>query len=68
MAAGMMEMASSQMMRQGSYLINASRGTVVNIEALAEVIKTKHLVARPLMYFLKNRKAIQTRFALRSRV
>lgn len=30
-------------MKKGSYLINASRGTVVDIEALAETIKNKHL-------------------------
>jgi D-3-phosphoglycerate dehydrogenase len=30
-------------MRQGSYLLNASRGTVVDIEALAEGIKSGHL-------------------------
>jgi D-3-phosphoglycerate dehydrogenase len=30
-------------MKKGSYLLNASRGTVVDIEALAESIKSKHL-------------------------
>jgi D-3-phosphoglycerate dehydrogenase len=30
-------------MKKGAYLINASRGTVVDIEALAEQLKSKHL-------------------------
>ncbi len=30
-------------MRKGSYLINASRGTVVNISALAESLRSEHL-------------------------
>jgi D-3-phosphoglycerate dehydrogenase len=30
-------------MRPGSYLLNASRGTVVDIEALADALKRKHL-------------------------
>lgn len=30
-------------MRKGSYLLNASRGTVVDIDALAEALKSKHL-------------------------
>ncbi len=30
-------------MRRGSYLLNASRGTVVDIDALAAAIKSKHL-------------------------
>jgi D-3-phosphoglycerate dehydrogenase len=30
-------------MKKGSYLINASRGTVVVIEALVEALKTKHI-------------------------
>ncbi len=32
-----------QQMKKGSYLINASRGTVVVIEDLVEVLKSKHL-------------------------
>jgi D-3-phosphoglycerate dehydrogenase len=32
-----------KMMKQGAYLLNASRGTVVDIAALAEHIKSKHL-------------------------
>jgi D-3-phosphoglycerate dehydrogenase / 2-oxoglutarate reductase len=31
------------LMKKGAYLINASRGTVVDIPALAEAIKSKHL-------------------------
>lgn len=37
---GAREMA---LMKKGSYLINASRGTVVVIEALVEALKSKHL-------------------------
>jgi D-3-phosphoglycerate dehydrogenase len=32
-----------QLMKKGSYLINASRGSVVVIEALVEALKSKHL-------------------------
>ena len=32
-----------KMMKKGSYLINSSRGTVVNLEDLAEVLESKHL-------------------------
>jgi len=35
--------AELQEMRKGSYLINASRGTVVDIEALVKQLKTAHL-------------------------
>ena len=32
-----------QKMKQGSYLLNASRGSVVNLEALAEAMTNKHI-------------------------
>ena len=39
----MIGLAELAMMKKGSYLINASRGHVVDIEALAGAIKSKHL-------------------------
>ena len=38
-------------MKQGSYLINASRGTVVDIEALAASLKSKHLAGAAIDVF-----------------
>ncbi|WP_281214283.1 phosphoglycerate dehydrogenase [Shewanella insulae] len=38
-------------MRQGSILINASRGTVVDIDALAEAIRSDHLVGAAIDVF-----------------
>lgn len=40
-------------MKKGSYLINASRGTVVVIEDLAEVLKSKHLAGCAIDVFPK---------------
>lgn len=39
----MMDTAQLQMMKKGSYIINASRGTVIHIPALVEALKSKHL-------------------------
>ncbi|MGE0712594.1 MAG: phosphoglycerate dehydrogenase [Planctomycetota bacterium] len=38
-------------MKKGSYLINASRGTVVDIEALADALKRKHLAGAAVDVF-----------------
>ncbi len=38
-------------MKQGSYLINASRGTVVDIEALVKALKEKHLMGAAIDVF-----------------
>jgi D-3-phosphoglycerate dehydrogenase len=38
-------------MREGSHLINASRGTVVDIDALAEALRTKHLAGAAIDVF-----------------
>jgi D-3-phosphoglycerate dehydrogenase / 2-oxoglutarate reductase len=40
---GLMSSAQFQAMKKGAYLINASRGTVVDIPALTEALKSKHL-------------------------
>lgn len=40
-----------QTMRKGSYLINASRGSVVEIEALAEAIKQGHIAGAAIDVF-----------------
>jgi D-3-phosphoglycerate dehydrogenase / 2-oxoglutarate reductase len=40
-----------QKMRQGSYLINASRGTVVNIADLAEALRSKHVAGAAIDVF-----------------
>jgi D-3-phosphoglycerate dehydrogenase len=39
----MMGTRELELMKKGSYLINASRGTVVVIEALVEALKSKHI-------------------------
>jgi D-3-phosphoglycerate dehydrogenase len=36
------------MMKRGSYLLNASRGTVVDLEALASALKSGHLAGAAL--------------------
>ena len=38
-------------MRQGSFFINASRGTVVDIEALAEAVKSDHIAGAAIDVF-----------------
>ncbi|MDP5147302.1 phosphoglycerate dehydrogenase [Shewanella sp. ULN5] len=38
-------------MRQGSFFINASRGTVVDIEALAEAVKSEHIAGAAIDVF-----------------
>lgn len=40
-----------QMMKQGASLINASRGKVVDLDALAEVLKAKHLYGAAIDVF-----------------
>lgn len=41
--SNLMEATRLAQMKQGSYLINASRGTVVDVDALAEVLRAGHL-------------------------
>ncbi len=47
----MMNAMKLQLMRKGSYLINASRGTVVDIAALAAVLKSGHLAGAAIDVF-----------------
>jgi D-3-phosphoglycerate dehydrogenase len=48
---GMMGKNEIAAMRAGSYLLNASRGTVVDIGALAEAIKSKHVAGAAIDVF-----------------
>jgi D-3-phosphoglycerate dehydrogenase len=47
----MIDAAQLQVMKQGSYLLNASRGTVVDIPALAEALKSGHLAGAAIDVF-----------------
>ncbi|MEM6862618.1 MAG: phosphoglycerate dehydrogenase [Myxococcota bacterium] len=51
-----------QQMRPGSLLINASRGTVVVIDALAEALRAKHLAGAAIDVFPKEPKNKEERF------
>ncbi|MGH9558767.1 MAG: phosphoglycerate dehydrogenase [Bryobacteraceae bacterium] len=49
-------------MKEGAFLINASRGTVVDIDALAEAIKSKHLAGAAIDVFPKEPKGAGDEF------
>lgn len=49
-------------MRSGSYLINASRGTVVDIEALSKALKAGHIAAAAIDVFPLEPKSNEDRF------
>ncbi|MCK5460467.1 phosphoglycerate dehydrogenase [Candidatus Gracilibacteria bacterium] len=49
-------------MKKGSHLINASRGTVVDIEALADALKSKHLLGAAIDVFPKEPKSKEEKF------
>jgi D-3-phosphoglycerate dehydrogenase len=49
-------------MRKGSYLINAARGTVVDIDALSNAIKTGHIAGAAIDVFPKEPKSNDDRF------
>ena len=53
-----------RMMRPGSILINASRGTVVDIDALAEAIRSKKLAGAAIDVFPVEPKSKQRAFYL----
>ena len=48
---GMIGAAQLRVMKPRSYLVNASRGTVVNIEALAQALRSKHLLGAAIDVF-----------------
>ena len=48
---GMIGAEQLRLMKPRSYLINASRGTVVNIEALAQALRSKHLLGAAIDVF-----------------
>ncbi len=58
----MMGPAEFKAMKKGSYLINASRGTVVVIEALVEALKSGHLVGCAIDVFPKEPSSNKERF------
>ena len=49
-------------MRKGSYLINAARGTVVDIDALSNAIKSGHIAGAAIDVFPKEPKSNNERF------
>jgi len=49
-------------MRKGSYLINASRGTVVDIDALSSALKSGHLAGAAIDVFPREPKSNDDRF------
>ena len=53
------------LMKPGSLLINAARGTVVDIPALCDALKRKHLAGRPSTCSRRNRPPTAIRLTLR---
>ncbi|NNJ72037.1 MAG: phosphoglycerate dehydrogenase [Enterobacterales bacterium] len=51
-----------EQMREGSILINASRGTVVDIDALAEALESKHIAGAAIDVFPVEPKSAQEEF------
>ena len=49
--SGMMGADEIRAMRKGAFLINASRGTVVDLDALAEALRTEHLLGAAIDVF-----------------
>lgn len=49
-------------MKQGAHLINASRGTVVDIDALADALESKHLAGAAIDVFPKEPKTAKDEF------
>jgi D-3-phosphoglycerate dehydrogenase len=47
----MISRAELKAMRKGSYLINAARGSIIDIDALAEALKSRHLLGAAIDVF-----------------
>ena len=60
--AGMMGAAEITAMKPGARLINASRGTVVDIDALADALRTGHIGGAAVDVFPKEPKGIDEEF------
>jgi D-3-phosphoglycerate dehydrogenase len=58
----LMSAGEMQAMRKGSYLINASRGTVVDIDALSDALKSGHLAGAAIDVFPVEPKSNDDRF------
>lgn len=59
---GMIGKAEIALMKQGAYLINNSRGTVVDLEALADALKSGHLAGAAVDVFPKEPASNNDRF------
>lgn len=59
---GMIGKAEIALMKQGAYLINNSRGTVVDLDALAEALKSGHLAGAAVDVFPKEPASNSDRF------
>ena len=60
--AGLIGAAEIAAMRPGSYLINNSRGTVVDLDALADALRAEHLFGAAVDVFPKEPKGADERF------
>ena len=58
----MLAKSEFEQMREGSILINASRGTVVDIDALAEALESKHIAGAAIDVFPVEPKSAQEEF------
>jgi len=58
----MIQLAQLRAMKRGSYLLNASRGTVVDLNALREVLQSKHLAGAAIDVFPVEPKKNDDRF------
>ena len=58
----MMNAARLKKMKKGAYLINAARGTVVEIPALAELVKSGHIAGAALDVFPKEPSSPEEKF------